>query len=309
MDHKQVYNRIIERAKSRGYGNKKYRIKGQTPEINTEVHHIIPKSIGGTNSKKNLVVLSLKEHYICHLLLTRIYEDNSMIKAFYAMTNRWKLSASMYDYYRGKYHDRLSEKAKKQWTDEARKKCSEAMKERWKDKEYANKVYAGVRKYVEENPEEVAKKTKLVHDYNKTDEGRKKMSDALKTRWEDDELKERYSKRMRELHKDPIEKEKRTKHFKNPKSEEHKRKIGIKSKEWMNRPEIKQKYSERVKGSKNPMAKKVINIKTKEIIGNAKELSVKLDMNYSTLKYYLTKQLLDKIDWMWYNDYVELEGR
>lgn len=38
----------------------------------TEKHHVIPKSLGGTNCKSNLVKLTLREHYVCHLLLTKM---------------------------------------------------------------------------------------------------------------------------------------------------------------------------------------------------------------------------------------------
>lgn len=41
-------------------------------EIYTEKHHIIPKSLGGGNSKSNLVTLTAKEHFVCHLLLTKM---------------------------------------------------------------------------------------------------------------------------------------------------------------------------------------------------------------------------------------------
>lgn len=40
-------------------------------ECYTEKHHIIPRSIGGKDSKENLVVLTAREHYIAHLLLTK----------------------------------------------------------------------------------------------------------------------------------------------------------------------------------------------------------------------------------------------
>lgn len=38
----------------------------------TEKHHIIPKSLGGKNNNSNLVKLTAKEHFICHLLLTKM---------------------------------------------------------------------------------------------------------------------------------------------------------------------------------------------------------------------------------------------
>lgn len=40
-----------------------------------ETHHKVPKSIGGTNDRNNLVNLTAREHYIAHLLLVKIYKD------------------------------------------------------------------------------------------------------------------------------------------------------------------------------------------------------------------------------------------
>src|ERR1039458_8682124 len=37
-----------------------------------EEHHIIPKSMGGSNSKRNLVTLTARQHFVCHLLLTKM---------------------------------------------------------------------------------------------------------------------------------------------------------------------------------------------------------------------------------------------
>lgn len=70
-----VYNSIIERAKSRILPK----------EIYTETHHIIPRSLGGSNSKNNLVKLTAQEHRLCHLLLPKmtISEDHTR-KMWYA---------------------------------------------------------------------------------------------------------------------------------------------------------------------------------------------------------------------------------
>ena len=43
-------------------------------ECYTEKHHIVPKSMGGLDTKENLVVLTAREHYIAHLLLTKCVE-------------------------------------------------------------------------------------------------------------------------------------------------------------------------------------------------------------------------------------------
>jgi predicted transcriptional regulator len=55
------YNKIIDNALKRNVFQNKY----------FEKHHIIPKSLGGTNKKENLVTLSAREHYVSHWLLTK----------------------------------------------------------------------------------------------------------------------------------------------------------------------------------------------------------------------------------------------
>jgi hypothetical protein len=50
-----------------------------------EKHHIIPKSLGG-NNKENLVKLTYREHYICHLLLTKMcLNKNDTIRMCWAL--------------------------------------------------------------------------------------------------------------------------------------------------------------------------------------------------------------------------------
>lgn len=72
-----------------------------------EKHHIIPKSLGGTNSKDNIVALSAREHFICHWLLTKMtadqYSQFKMCKAFVCMLymdtsdKRYKISGKMFE--------------------------------------------------------------------------------------------------------------------------------------------------------------------------------------------------------------------
>ena len=89
------YYKIVDRAKDRlidGY---------------VEKHHIIPKSLGGTDDKSNLVILTAREHYLCHLLLTKMtsgLHKRSMCHAAWNIINqkrsyqhRYKVSARMYE--------------------------------------------------------------------------------------------------------------------------------------------------------------------------------------------------------------------
>lgn len=54
-----------------------------------EKHHIIPKSLGGTDSPENIVVLTAREHFVAHHLLTKMVEcdvdKGKMWSAFFLM--------------------------------------------------------------------------------------------------------------------------------------------------------------------------------------------------------------------------------
>jgi hypothetical protein len=67
LDNKYTkwYYSIINNARSRGWTKK-------TATTYVERHHIIPRCMNGINDKINLVYLSAKEHFICHLLLTKM---------------------------------------------------------------------------------------------------------------------------------------------------------------------------------------------------------------------------------------------
>jgi hypothetical protein len=80
--YKKWYDNIIINAISRGWTRK-------SSPVYTEKHHIIPKSLNGTNCKKNLVFLTAREHFICHWLLTKMVTDQykyKMYKALHKMT-------------------------------------------------------------------------------------------------------------------------------------------------------------------------------------------------------------------------------
>ena len=57
-----------------------------------ERHHIIPKSLGGSNNIDNIVRLYPKEHFICHWLLTKITNGPDYHKMLYALSNMCRTS-------------------------------------------------------------------------------------------------------------------------------------------------------------------------------------------------------------------------
>lgn len=66
-----------------------YRAKARTDIVGyTEKHHIIPKCLGGDDSKDNLVVVTTREHFICHRLLPKMTIGNDkhkMLSAIFRM--------------------------------------------------------------------------------------------------------------------------------------------------------------------------------------------------------------------------------
>ena len=62
MNYQKIYTLLIDNAKLRDS------IDGYK-----ERHHIIPKSLGGSNDDSNLVNLTAREHFIAHYLLAKIH--------------------------------------------------------------------------------------------------------------------------------------------------------------------------------------------------------------------------------------------
>jgi hypothetical protein len=81
MNYQKIYNDIIDRSKQRGWTRK-------NAGIYVEQHHIIPRSLGGDDSKDNLVFLTAREHFLAHWLLYKIttgIEKSKMASAWIRM--------------------------------------------------------------------------------------------------------------------------------------------------------------------------------------------------------------------------------
>lgn len=63
MNYQRIHDTIIERAKTRKLEE-------------GELHHIIPKCMGGSDEASNIVKLTYSEHYVIHQLLCKIYPKN-----------------------------------------------------------------------------------------------------------------------------------------------------------------------------------------------------------------------------------------
>lgn len=74
MDYAGHYSKLIERARNRSL------------DVYTEVHHVVPRCIGGTDEPANLVRLTPEEHYVAHQLLVKMHPGNrNLVLAICAM--------------------------------------------------------------------------------------------------------------------------------------------------------------------------------------------------------------------------------
>lgn len=71
--YSRCYFRLVERA------------RGRVRAAGMERHHIEPRSLGGSNASENLVLLTYREHFLAHWLLTRMTEWDARRKMNFAL--------------------------------------------------------------------------------------------------------------------------------------------------------------------------------------------------------------------------------
>ena len=106
-----------------------------------ERHHIIPRSLGGANTKDNLVQLSARQHFVAHLLLTKMVDGKAKSKMCWALhrmafsKNKHQtrvFTASEYDMARKIFAENARETQKKRtFSQETLQKMRDSSRKRW----------------------------------------------------------------------------------------------------------------------------------------------------------------------------------
>jgi hypothetical protein len=112
------YYKIVSNAKTRNDGD--------------ECHHIIPRCLGGTDEPDNLVFVTYREHFILHLLLTKMHDSVKLKNSLWQMSFKNKnkyFNSNLYQISRNEYVNRIS--GEKHWSKspEFRKKVSDSWTE------------------------------------------------------------------------------------------------------------------------------------------------------------------------------------
>lgn len=69
MNYEHIYSSLIEKARNRT----------TVPSVYFEIHHIVPRCLGGEDSPNNLVKLTPEEHFVAHQLLVKINPSNKKV--------------------------------------------------------------------------------------------------------------------------------------------------------------------------------------------------------------------------------------
>jgi hypothetical protein len=182
MNYQSIYNQLCQRSLTRTWQPFTY-----------EKHHIVPKSLGGTDAKSNLAILTPREHALAHLLLVRFLkgiEKAKMIYALQSMINyrnkhRNQLTTRQYDTIRRAYQLRCqdpeysawrSEITKAQWTPERRAAVAEKARQQW---------VTGPKREVYASAEYRAKKSQQTKERWQDPEWAQKQSEWAKAQWQD----------------------------------------------------------------------------------------------------------------------------
>ena len=183
MDYQKVYTSLIS--------NRIANPLKKSNDLYVEIHHIVPRCLGGSDEPENLVRLTAREHFIAHRLLAKIHRSDSKLQyAVFLMSHREGLkivSSKGYEalrlQYRDsakrrglKFRDKFSKDTLERWkSDEFRTKMASLNEQRWEDPEYKRKMSAAM----------TTRLTELWKDKAYREHMSREVSKRMKEKWSD----------------------------------------------------------------------------------------------------------------------------
>jgi hypothetical protein len=164
------YLRLIEYAKL------------NPPKDRVEKHHIVSRSMGGSDKKENLIALPIRLHFIAHWLLWKAYKNAKMANAFWTMAccNGTKLNSKTYAIVRDVAVQAISKaKRGKTTSDKQKMIVSKLMSGRVVSLETRQKI-AEAKRGKKQSAEHIAKLSAIKTGKKFSDETKLKMSLAKK---------------------------------------------------------------------------------------------------------------------------------
>jgi len=194
--YKKWYYQLINKARNRK----------PIDNVYYENHHIIPRSLGGTDCKENLIQLTLREHFVCHKLLVKMHrgrEKHKMLHALFMMSTTRKLTLSSRLYKQSK-KAAMDSFIRKTFTDEEKQQLSILAKKRWENNEFRKRILEGWEKTERSKKISIALQGKqrskeIVDRINKDPEKIRKTAEKHRGMKRSESTKENMSKSKKEL--------------------------------------------------------------------------------------------------------------
>lgn len=212
--------------------------RNQAESEKTECHHIVPRSLGGTDNNENLIHLTLREHFVAHLLLSKMFIGKDKSKMRFA-------SRQMFHSYIPS--SRIYEMVKRD--------ANLAMRALWKDPEWKTKIIEE-RKIRLSDPKERERMSERMVEVWQRPEYVEKHRESMNSVWTNKDWIMNNSLKQTESWKDPVKRNNRLKNRK-PHSDDRKRNQSNMTteqnkKSWAD-PVVRQR---RIDGIKSAAAKK-----------------------------------------------------
>lgn len=128
MNYSAVYDALINKRRASPVAE------------NFDRHHIVPRCLGGKDEPNNVVQMTVKEHYVAHLLLAKIH-GGVLWYPVHLMARRAGKGSRHYTSMRKQLKPKRASKALAQWQDpEMAEKMREGMKGKQRTSEYKSRV-------------------------------------------------------------------------------------------------------------------------------------------------------------------------
>jgi len=190
MNYEKIYKDLVAKCKPRGLDKK-------SVDYYTEIHHIVPRCMGGSDEDENLVMFTAREHFVAHLLLWKANPDNiSLMWSAYRTSNshKDKINSRMHAILREKQANAMSSRVV---SEETRSKISKTLTGHKRSKESIEKgrLKATGQKRSEETVRKLTefRRNLIASGWTHSEESRKKISESSKGRVMSEEARSKIS--------------------------------------------------------------------------------------------------------------------
>jgi len=184
----------------------------QNPDVTSnycEVHHKIPKSLGGSDAKSNLVRLSARQHFVCHLLLTKMVDGEEKTKMMWALhkmafsnKDHRNLKSGEYELARRLHQTNMAKPKSKEHI--AKIAIANTGKKRSEESKRLMSEKAKLRPIRKQSPEEIEKRAAKLRGVPKSEEHRQALSKSRTGSHLSDETKRKMSESTKGKPKAPF---------------------------------------------------------------------------------------------------------